>query len=247
LRNTATLGLQHELTELTTLRVALSQTHVHFDGETDARNSDTFRLLVGADYRFTQRLRGIAEFDSGYVTVEGESDAFTQRPRVGFDYQFTPTLSGGLLVGPTVLFFENETEIKPSATAHLSKLFSFGSLRAGYDYSVTAGTFGLSDRHSIFATFSVNRLVRNLIFEVTPRYTISDFQDTSNGNGNNNRDRHVDVLTLNLRATYRLTEALSLIASYTFFHENTKNGTNETIDQNRVFLGAQYAFPIVIY
>jgi hypothetical protein len=246
LRNTATLGLQHELTELTTLRVALSQTHVHFDGETDARNSDTFRLLVGADYRFTQRLRGIAEFDSAYVTVEGESDAFTQRPRVGFDYQFTPTVSGGLLVGPTVLIFDDETEIKPSATAHLSKLFSFGSLRAGYDYSVTAGTFGLADRHAIFATLSVSRLVRNLIFEVTPRYTISDFQDTNNGN-NGNRDRHVDVLTLNLRATYRITEAISLIASYTFFHENSKNGTNETTDQNRVFLGAQYAFPIVIY
>ena len=226
-----------------TLRASVSQTHLQFGGDTDARDSDTFRLLVGADYQFTARLRGIAEFESAYLTVQGESDAFTQRPRLGFDYQFTQTLSGGLSAGPSFLTRDDNTDVDPTVSAYLVQLFRFGSLRAGYDRSVTAGTFGLADRHAIFATLAVGRLVRNLLFEVTPRYTISDFEGRDNGG----TDRQSDVLTLNLRATYQLTPAIALIGSYTFFHQKNSNGTSETIDQNRVFLGVQYAFPITFY
>jgi hypothetical protein len=242
-RNTATLGIQHELTELTTLRAAVSHTHMEFGGDSEARNSDTFRLLFGGDYQFTGRLRGIAEFESAYLTVKGESDAFTQRPRVGFDYRFTQTLSGGVLAGPSFLTRDNDTDIQPSVTAQLAQLFSFGALRAGYDWAVTAGTFGIADRHAVYATFVVNRLVRNLVFEVTPRYTHSDFEATRE----DRTDRKTDVLSLNLRATYQLTEALSVIGSYTFFNQRNSNGTSETIDQNRVFLGVQYAFPVTFY
>jgi predicted porin len=244
-RNTIVLGVHHQLTEVTNLRASLAHNHHQFEGDPDAQNSDTFRLLLGADYAFTARLRGIAEFESGYLTIERESDAFTQRPRVGFDYQFTPTLSAGVLAGATVIFRDSETDIEPSATAQFAKLFKFGSLRGGYDYSVTAGTFGLSNRHSIFATLAFSQLVRNLVFDITPRYTMSDYEDGSNGASD--RERQVDVLTINLRATYQLTAALALVGSYTFFHQNEKNGTNETIDQNRVFFGVQYAFPITFY
>jgi predicted porin len=243
LRNTATLGVQHELTELTTLRTAISQTHLQFGGgDTDARDSDTFRLLIGADRQFTARLKGIAEFESAYFTVQGESDAYTQRPRLGFDYQFTQTLRGGLLAGASVLTRDNVTEVQPTVTAQLAQLFSFGSLRAGYDRSVTAGTFGLSDRHTIFATLAVSRLMRGLLFEVTPRYTISDFERRDGGT-----DSQTNVVTLNLRATYQITQAISVIGSYTFFHQRESNSTTENIDQNRVFLGVQYAFPITVY
>ena len=181
LRNTAILGVQHELTELTTLRASFSQTHQQFFGDTDARNSDTFRLLVGADYQFTARLRGIAEFESAYLNVQGEPDAFTQIPRFGFDYQFTQTLRGGLSAGPSFIMLDNGTGVKPVVTARLAQFFSFGSLRAVYDYSQTAGSLGLSNRHAIFATLRVDRLVRNLVFEVTPRFTISDFLDLDKG------------------------------------------------------------------
>jgi predicted porin len=247
LRNTFVLGVQHDLTERWSLRAQFAQTHLQFSGEDDARDSDTFRLLVGADYQFSPRLRGIAQFESGYAIVEGEPDAFVQRPRLGFDYQFTPTLSGGLLAGPEFFTSENETEIQPSVTAQVAKLFSFGSLRGGYDYRVTAGTFGISDRHSIFATFTVNNLVRNLVFQVTPRFTFSDFKDRTNEAVDDSRQ--TEVMTLTIRATYQLTQALSIIASYTFYHQNEdrSNSVNETTDQNRVFLGVQYAFPIVIY
>jgi predicted porin len=246
LRNTVILGVQHELTELTTLRASFSQTHKSFFGDTDARNSDTFRLLVGADYQFTARLRGIAEFESAYLRVETEPDAFTQIPRFGFDYQFTQTLRGGLSAGPSFINLDNgESKIEPAVTARLAQLFSFGSLRAVYDYAQVAGTLGLSNRHSIYATLRVDRLVRNLVFEVTPRYTISDFLDPDKGG--TATSRHTDALNLDLRATYQLTQSIALIGSYRFFYQHRSNGTTETIDRNRVFLGAQYSFPITVY
>jgi Membrane bound beta barrel domain (DUF5777) len=243
-RNTLTLGITHDLTELTTLRASVTHNLQRFSGDSDARDSDTIRLLLGADHQFTARLKGIAEFESAYLTVKGESDSFTQRPRVGFDYQFTQTLSAGLLAGPSILTRDGDIDIQPSFTAQLLQLFSFGSLRASYDRAITAGTFGLADRHSVAATLSVSRLVRNLLFEFTPRYTHSNFAGRETGESDNSK---TDVFTLNLRATYQITQALALIGSYTFFHQKDSNGTSDTIDQNRVFLGVQYAFPITFY
>jgi hypothetical protein len=245
LRNVAALGVQHELTELTTLRATFTQAHQSFFGNDDdgSRDSDTFRLLVGADHQFTARLRGIAEFDSAYFTVQGESDAYTQRPRVGFDYRLTQTLSAGLVAGPSFFIRDSDLKVKPTVTAQLTQLFSFGAFRAGYDRSVTAGTFGLTNRHALFATLSVNRLVRNLLLEVTPRYTISDFERADGGTDNGK----THVVNLDVRATYQLTQALALIGSYRFFHQQQNGNSANDIDQNRVFFGVQYAFPITFY
>jgi hypothetical protein len=241
LRNTLTLGVNHQATELTTLRARLSHTHLQFGGDTSARDSDTVRLLVGADHRFTARLTGTADFESAYFTVQEESDAFTQRPRLGFDYRITQTLTGGLSAGPSILIRDDETEIAPAISARLSQLFKFGALRAGYDRSVTATTFGIADRHAIYATLGLSQLVRGLLFEVTPRYTNADL-DTPGGS-----DRKVEVASLNLRATYQLTTSIAVIGSYTFRHQRDSNGVTDEIDQNRVFLGVQYAFPITFY
>ena len=243
LRNTLTLGVNHQLTELTLLRAAVSQTHVQFDGDTTARDSDTFRLLVGADHQFTGRLTGTADFDSAYVTVQGESDAYPQRARLGFDYRITQTLTGGLSAGPSILIRDDDVHITPAISARVTQLFRFGSLRAGYDRSVTATTFGLADRHTIYATLGISQLVRGLRLDVTPRYTIEDHEFENGGA----TDRKVDVVSLNLRLTYQLTTSLSAIGCYTFRHQSESNGRNEDIDQNRVFLGVQYAFPITVY
>ena len=163
LRNTAILGIQHALTERTILRASFSQTHNQFIGDTDARDSDTYRLLVGADHQFTARFQGTAEFESSYLDVQTEPGAFTEIPRLGFNYQFTQTLRGGLNAGPSFIILDNgETGIRPVVTARLAQIFSFGSLQAVYDYSQAAGSLGLSSRHAFFATLRVDRLVRNL-------------------------------------------------------------------------------------
>jgi opacity protein-like surface antigen len=246
-RNTATLGVEHRLTELTTLRASLSQTHFQTTSvDPDARDSDTFRLLVGADYQFTPRLTGTADFESSYFTVQGESDAYTQRPRLGFDYRFTPTLTAGLSAGPSFVFRDDETDVMPAISARLTQLFKFGSLRFGYDRSVTTSTFGLVDRHTVYATLAMSQLVRGLLFEVSPRYTRSN-EGNQNNNGTSNTDDKTDVASLTLRATYQLTTSLALIGSYTFRYQKESNGRTEDFDQNRVFLGVQYAFPITVY
>jgi hypothetical protein len=44
--------------------------------------------------------------------------------------------------------------------------------------------------------------------------------------------------------------SISLIGSYTFFNQTEDRsgaGLDRDIDQNRIFLGVQYAFPISIY
>ena len=247
LRNTFTLGVQHQITELTLLRASVSQTHLDFSGDTDRRDSDTFRLLVGADHQFTPRLTGTADFESAYLTVQGESDAYTQRPRIGFDYQFTQTLRAGLSAGPSFLTRDDKTDVDPTISARVTQLFSFGSLRAGYDRTVTASTFGIADTQSVYVTLEANRLMRGLLFELTPRYSMADFEDR--GTDSRNDDRQSDVFTINLRATYQLTPSLALIGSYTYYHERSERNASKTenIDQNRVFLGVQYAFPITFY
>ena len=246
LRNTAILGIQHALTERTILRASFTQTHNQFIGDTDARDSDTYRVLVGVDHQFTARFQGTAEFESSYLDVQTEPGAFTEIPRLGFNYQFTPTLRAGLNAGPSFIILDNgETGIRPVVTARLAQIFSFGSLQAVYDYSQGAGSLGLSSRHAIFATLRVDRLVRNLVFEVTPRFTSSDFLDLDKGGTSTSKD--VYALNVDLRAAYQLTQAIAIIGSYRYFHQHRSNGTTDTIDRNRVFLGVQYAFPITIY
>ena len=130
-------------------------------------------MLGGADHQFTARFQGTAEFESAYLDVQGEPGAFTEIPRVGFNYQFTPTLKAGINAGPSFIILDNgETGIRPVVTARLAQIFSFGSLRAVYDYAQTAGSLGLFSRHAIFATLRVERLVRNPVFEGNPRFTI---------------------------------------------------------------------------
>jgi len=242
-RNTLTPQLRWQATPNTGVNFFGSYTIIRFDKSTD-ENSDTYRAGVGVDYRFTQRLSGTASTEVGYLDVEGEKPATTVTPLLGLIYQITPTLSGYLSGGPTIVEREGEdTSILPSFRVGLGQLFKWGSLQAGYDRSVTAGTVGIVDQHSIFASLLVGTLVRGLQFSFTPRYTISN-EDVSNSRGSNDT---INTLSLNLNATYQIARNISLIGSYTFFHQTSDARGVGNIDQNRVFLGLQYAYPINFY
>jgi hypothetical protein len=109
-----------------------------------------------------------------------------------------------------------------------------------------AETVGTSDRQAIYGSLGVSTLVRGLLLEFTPRYTIVDQDRTLT-----TRPSHdtIKTLTLRVNATYQLARNISLIGSYTFYQQTTERsrGSDEDIDQNRVFFGVQYAFPITIY
>ena len=80
-------------------------------------------------------------------------------------------------------------------------------------------------------------LMRGLSVEFLGRYTMNEIETE----GRSDEDR--EGLSLNLRAVYRLTPTMSVIASYTFFNQTADRSADE-FDRNRVFLGLQYAYPI---
>jgi hypothetical protein len=235
-RNTLTPSLRYQATPLTALDVAGSYSILRFDEDGDAQDSDTYRVTVGADHQFTPRFLGRASMEVAYFDSEDEPKATTYTPRIGFEYQFTPTLRGLLIGGPSLTIREGEPDrVTPSVRATLEQVFRVGSLLVGYDRDVTAETIGIRDRSIAFASLRLTTLLRGLVFGVTPRYTRTD-RDIEGG------EEKIDSFSVNVGATYQIARSFALIASYTFFAQR-EDGV-EDIDQNRAFLGLQYAYPI---
>src|SRR5262249_2728173 len=130
----------------------------------------------------------------------------------------------------------------PSWSVGLAQVFKAGSVQVGYDRSVTAGTIGVADQQSVFASVVVPTLVRGLLLSFTPRWSRSDTDVATHGSSET-----VDTLSLNLGVTYQIARNISLIGSYTCFRQTTDVRGIGDIDQNRVFLGLQYAYPINFY
>ena len=241
-RNTFTPRLRFDATQNTTLSLLASYSVLRFQGGEDLSESDTYRVALGADHRLTQRLTGVAELGVAFFDPLHESSAWTYTPRVGFSYDITPTLRATVLGGPSITERDGDTTITPSIMATATQTLKYGSIQVGYDRAVAAETIGLSDSHVVFATLLLPTLYRGLLLEFTPRYSIVD----TVGGGNNGSNETVRTLTLNLGATYQIARNINIIGSYTFFRQTTDANVPD-IDQNRVFLGVQYAFPINFY
>jgi len=146
-----------------------------------------------------------------------------------------------VLGGPTFLVQDNDTSVSPGVTAALTQAFKWGTVSVGYDQAITAETVGTTDRKAIFASILAPTLMRGLQLEFTPRYAIADEENPRGGTSDT-----IKTLTLTLRATYQIARSISVIGSYTFYRQTSDQDRND-IDQNRVFLGFQYAFPINFY
>jgi len=243
-RNTVTPRLDFQLTPSTGLNAYASHTILRFGTEVAGeRDSDTYRLGFGLGHRLTQRLGAALGFSVAYVDISDEPSAWTYTPTVGFSYDITPTLRGSVSGGPSIVQRSGDTTVTPAITAELAQTFQWGYLRAGYDRAVTAETIGLSDRQAFYASLGVVTLLRGLQLELVPRYTIVDTDVASN----RGIDETVKTVTVTLQATYQIARNISAIASYTFFNQTVDTRGVGDIDQNRAFLGVQYAFPITIY
>jgi hypothetical protein len=179
------------------------------------------------------------DFTAAFFDFEDEPSARTYTLRPGLVYDVTQTLRASVRAGPSFVDRDGDWDVRPAVSATLVQAFKFGSLRVGYDRVVTAETVGLAERQSVFAALTVPTLVRGLQLSFIPRYSIIE-RDLANDDENDGK-----VLTLNLRATYQIARNISLIGAYTFFRQREDLGTD--VDQNRVFLGVQYAFPINFY
>ncbi len=239
MRNTLAPRLDWQATPRTSLNFSGSYTLLRFEGDDGGRDSDTYRIGVGADHDFTRRLTGTVDLGVGYFDVEDEEPAVTYTPRVGFSYQFTPTLRGSIRAGPSVRIREGETHLSPAASANMDRLFRSGSFRVGYSRAVTAETVGSADRQTAFANLRLLTPARGFVIELTPRYTHVD-RDIDDSLGD---DRTIDVLTVNFRVSYQIARTFSVFGAYTYYHTREDPRTRE-VDQNRVFFGVQYAYPI---
>ncbi|HXH83310.1 MAG TPA: hypothetical protein VNN07_10310 [Candidatus Tectomicrobia bacterium] len=241
--NTIGAGIEYDVTRLTTVRAAGSYSLQTFEGGgAGGADSDTFRLGAAVDHRFTPRFTGIAGYDFGYISTEGEDDALTHTLSLGGRYAFTPTLTGYLAGGPTFVDQSGDLHVAPAITAGLRQLLPFGSATIGYSRSVgTGGGFGgVTENQAVAANLSVTTWLRGLTLGVTPRYATSESID---GDG---EDLDLKTFTLGLNATYQLTRVVSLIASYTFYMQRSDGAVGLDVDQNRLFFGIQIAYPIAL-
>jgi hypothetical protein len=212
-----------------------------FDSE-GSEDSDTYRAGTGLDYTITPRFGLTAGYDYAYFDIDGEPTAQTHTPRVGFSYQITPALSAAVVGGPSFLISDGDTSVSPAVTATLTWLQRWGSISLAYDRAIRAGAGqgGATDTQSFGGAVQVTTLARGLGVAFSPRYTISESEEVA-------RNRTDDkTLTLNLSATYQIARYVSLVGSYTFFNQRSSGGGADQadVDQNRVFLGLQFGYPI---
>jgi hypothetical protein len=224
----------------TSLRAEVGYALQRYD-DPAAASSDAYRILTDVNHNFTPRLVGVLGYEGRYIDVERQLGATTHTARFGATYRFTSALTGTAIVGPTVLVTRDDTSLSPFADVSLTDLFSWGSATVYFSRVVgTAGGLGgTTENTSIGGLVQVTSLLRDLALEAGPRYSTAH----STGGGS-----AIDVrsFSLDLRATYRFTPWLAGVAGYRFFMQRSDStGTTLAgdVDQNRVFLGAQFGYP----
>jgi hypothetical protein len=240
-RNTLTARLAFQATQRTSLSVSASYSLLRYtdSAETGAQDSDTYRIGAGAAYQFTPRLGGTIDIGAGYLDIERDEDEYNYTALFGLTYQITRTLSGRAGVGPSLTVRDQETTVTPAVVLNLEQTFKFGALGIGYDRSVTAEAIGITDRQNAFATLRLTTLRRELQVELTPYYTHTRNPESSGA------DRDADTFTFNLRFAYQFARGLSLTGAYIFYRQRGGGDVGD-VDQNRVLIGLQYAYPINI-
>jgi hypothetical protein len=249
--NTLTPGVTYQVTPQTTLRARGTWTTQHYDSSSSL-DSDTYAFEGFVDYVYTPRLTLIAGYQFSYFVIDQVPDTATHTPRVGASYRFTPTLTGTLTGGPTVILPQDgPTSVTPAVTAVLQNRFSWGSATLQYDRAVgTAGGLGgTTVNQSVGAVVQVDRIVRGLILQFAPRYTTAESTRGSTGNVD------IESFSLTLQGRYQITPWMAALAGYTFFHQRSNNSAVITsagvvsavdVDQNRVFVGVQFGYPFTI-
>lgn len=243
--NTLTGSVAYALTRLTTLRGTASWSLLRFDDE-ELQDSDVYRADATVEHAFTTRLTGTAGYQFGYFDIEREERSTTHTPRLGVIFRATPTITLSLSGGPSIeVREERSTRIVPVVTAAYRQRFAFGGVSLAYDryIGIAAGLGSTTDNQTVTGSVELTRLARGLTIALSPRYATVDSDD----------DRiDVSAFTIALQATYRINAWAAAVASYQFFQQRsdtvvlTPTGSSlaNDIDQNRVFVGLQFGYPI---
>jgi hypothetical protein len=229
----------------TTLRAGASWAVQRFDRE-DLFDSDVYRADVTAERALTTRLSGSLGYEFAHFDIEREENVTAHTPRLGLIYRITETLIGRIVGGPTFEIPEHrETRVIPSVSASLRQRAMWGEfgVDAGQALGIAGGLGGTTVNRTIGGFVQLSTLLKGLILELAPRYSSQESDD-------DRIDTH--SVTVPLFLTYRLTNWLGLVASYTFFRQRVDNtivsasGTQlaSDVNQHRVSVGVQVGYPI---
>jgi hypothetical protein len=245
LSNQLGAGVAWQFAPLWTLRSGASWSVERFQRQ-ESEDSDVYRINVGVDRRLSPQLTVGADYELGYFDIEHEKKTTTHTPRLGVSWQPTSTITLALRAGPTFEVQEGDTRVTPAVSASYRQRVPFGAVGLSYDRAVgIAGGLGGTTHNQLIAGFvDVITLTRGLTLQLLPRYTTEE----------SSRGDRVDVqsFTVALQGTYRLTAWMSLIGGYQFFRQRSDSAAVTNIgtpiandaDQNRVFFGIQFGYPI---
>ena len=208
-----------------------------------SQDSDLYRIGSGVDFALTPRVGLTGGYDFAYLDIRGEPAVLVHTPRVGGTYRVTPTLAATVSGGPSVVVSDRDTIVSPTGSARLIKSTTWGAMSLFYERAVgTAGGFGgPSDNQTFGGGVSASKLWPGLLLDFSPRYTIAKSENIAVSRTD------VNALTLNLSASYQLARNISVVGSYTFFNQQTTARQDIVVDQNRVFIGLRFGYPIIIY
>lgn len=239
-------GAAYQLDLLTTVRGGGSWAVQRFE-RSELESSDVYRVNVWLDRTLTRQLRGSVGYEFGYFDIKHEEKITTHTPRLGVSWQVTPTITLTVNGGPSFEQHEHSaSRITPAVTATYEQKMWFGAIGAGFDRQVaTAGGLGgVTDNTSLAGRLDVFTLMRGLTLSFLPRYSWVKSAE------NNRID--ISSVTLPLQATYRLTAWMAAVARYQFYQQRTGTEVRNTAgnllaadaDQNRLFVGLQFGYPI---
>jgi hypothetical protein len=244
--NTLAAGVAWQFEPMWLLRGDASWTLERFDSE-DLIDSDVYRIGPTLERRFSRQLTGDVGYEFGYFDIEREEKTTTHTPRVGVTWEPTETISLTLRGGPSFeLKDDGDSRVTPAVSASYRQRLPFGAIGLAYDREIgTAGGLGgTTDNQLISGFIDVTTLARGLVVQLLPRYSIVKSPDS---------DR-VDLqsFTAALQVTYRVTAWMSLLGGYQFFRQRSDSTVRTTAgtviandaDQNRVFVGIQFGYPI---
>ena len=244
--NVLAAGAAYQLDLLTTVRGGGSWAVQRFE-RSELESSDVYRANVWLDRTLTRQLRGSVGYEFGYFDIKHEEKVTTHTPRLGFSWQVTPTITLAANGGPSFEQHEHgASRITPAVNATYEQRMWFGVIGVGFDRQVaTAGGLGgVTDNTSVSGRVDVFTLMRGLTLSFLPRYSWVKSAET---------DRiDISSITLPLQATYRLTAWMAAVARYQFYQQRTGTEVRDSAgnllaadaDQNRLFVGLQFGYPI---
>jgi hypothetical protein len=249
--NTLSPGVEWRFSDLWTARATASYTMQRFSRD-DLEDSDVYRVETALLRRITPRLSGSIGYEFDFFDIRGEETSTVHTPRLGFVYQITETISLSVNGGPSYEIRERSGDrITPAVRANLTQRTFFGSWGLSFDRSIgTAGGLGgTTDNTTIGGLVQLSTLMKGLVVSFAPNYSIVK----SPGDRRDERGRIDETsFTVPLQATYRLTPWLALVGAYQFFEQRSdstirdRNGEPLAVDadQNRVWVGVQFGYPI---